>query len=146
MKITGGFYVSQIKQLQERIFDKLLSDYGVDVSGAQGRILYVLWQEDNLNMSEIGRRTSLANNTLTIVINRMVDKRILTRTADVNNRRQVTISLTEYAKALQRNYEAVSDKMSEIFYSGFSDTEILEFENKLRRILSNLKDWKERGV
>ncbi len=146
MKTTGGFYISQIKQLQERIFDKLLSDYGVDVSGAQGRILYVLWQEDNLNMSEIGRRTYLANNTLTIVINRMVDKRILTRTTDVNNRRQVTISLTEYAKALQRNYEAVSDKMSEISYSGFSDTEILEFENKLRRILSNLKDWKERGV
>ena len=43
----GGFLITQIKQLQGRIFEKLLTQSGIhEFNGAQGRILYVLWQED----------------------------------------------------------------------------------------------------
>ena len=47
MEINGGFLVSKIKQLGDRIFEKILSEKNIDAfNGAQGRILYVLWQED----------------------------------------------------------------------------------------------------
>ncbi len=146
MKTAGGFYISQIKQLQERIFDKLLNENSIDISGAQGRILYVLWQQDNLSMSEIGQRTSLANNTLTAVINRMVEKGILTRATKMDNRRQIIISLTDYAKSLEKSYALVSDKMNNIFYRGFSENEISSFESQLERILLNLKNCEGKGI
>ena len=42
-KTRGGFIVSQVKQIQGRIFDKLLKEHGIDdFNGPQGRILYVL--------------------------------------------------------------------------------------------------------
>ena len=47
MKMNGGFLVTKIKQLGDRIFEKILSEKNIDAfNGAQGRILYVLWQKD----------------------------------------------------------------------------------------------------
>ena len=43
MKTNGGFLVTKIKQLGDRIFEKILSEKNIDAfNGAQGRILYVL--------------------------------------------------------------------------------------------------------
>ena len=43
--MNGGFLVTKIKQLGDRIFEKILSEKNIDAfNGAQGRILYVLWQ------------------------------------------------------------------------------------------------------
>ena len=42
MEINGGFLVTKIKQLGDRIFEKILSEKNIDsFNGAQGRILYV---------------------------------------------------------------------------------------------------------
>ena len=46
---NGGFLISQVKQVQGRVFDAMLQEAGIEeFNGAQGRILYILWQEDNL--------------------------------------------------------------------------------------------------
>ena len=51
MKTNGGFLVTKIKQLGDRIFEKILSEKNIDAfNGAQGRILYVLWQEDGISI------------------------------------------------------------------------------------------------
>ena len=39
MKMNGGFLVTKIKQLGDRIFEKILSEKNIDAfNGAQGRI------------------------------------------------------------------------------------------------------------
>ena len=43
LETKGGFYITQIKQLQDRIFERLLLENGIEISGGQGRILFVLW-------------------------------------------------------------------------------------------------------
>lgn len=37
METKGGFYITQIKQLQDRIFERLLVENGIEISGGQGR-------------------------------------------------------------------------------------------------------------
>lgn len=138
METKGGFYITQIKQLQDRIFDRLLLENGIEISGGQGRILFILWKTDNLTISEISEKTSLAKNTISVVIDGMVNKGIVARNINPNNRRQTIISLTEYAISLQEKYEAVSKKMNELFYQGFSIKEQEQFENYLARILNTL--------
>jgi DNA-binding MarR family transcriptional regulator len=122
------------------VFEKLLKESGVDVfNGAQGRILYVLWEHGQLTITEIGRLTSLAKTTLTSMLDRMEAGGLIERIPDKRNRRQVFISVTEKAKGYREKYDLVSDKMSEIFYDGFTDDEIIGFENQLRRIIKNLE-------
>jgi len=142
----GGFLISQIKQISGRIFEKLLVAAGVDAfNGAQGRILYVLWQSDGVPIVELSRKTGLAKTTLTSMLDRMENTNLIVRVFDKTDRRLIRISLTETAKKLSDEYNMVSNEMNEIYYAGFSDEEIIAFENTLRRILSNLND-KERTI
>lgn len=47
MKTNSRFEVSKIKQLGDRVFEKILADQNIDAfNGAQGRILYVLWAKN----------------------------------------------------------------------------------------------------
>ena len=145
METRGGFYITQIKQLQDRIFERLLLEYGIEISGGQGRILFILWKTDHLTVSEISEKTSLAKNTVSVVINGMVKKGIVERNINPQNRRQTIISLTEYAKSLQEKYEMVSQQMNEIFYQGFSEDEQKQFEQHLTRILDTLTEYLHTG-
>ncbi len=140
METKGGFYITQIKQLQDRIFERLLLENGIEISGGQGRILFVLWKTDNLTISEISEKTSLAKNTVSVVINGMVNKGIVERNINPQNRRQTIVSLTEYAKSLQAKYEVVSQQMNTLFYQGFSEKEQRQFEQYLARILATLTE------
>lgn len=142
---NGGFLISQIKQVSGRIFEKLLSNAGVDAfNGAQGRILYVLWQQDNIPIIELSKKTGLAKTTLTSMLDRMERAGLVSRFFDKTDRRQIRIVLTEQAHTLSDEYDRVSQAMNQIYYNGFSEDEILVFENTLRRILKNLNESENR--
>ena len=138
METKGGFYISQIKQLQDRIFERMLNENGIEISGGQGRILFVLWKKDHLTISEISEQTSLAKNTVSVVVDGMVRKGIVERETNPSNRRQTIISRTDYAQSMREQYEAVSQQMNQLFYQGFSEREQKEFESFLARILKTL--------
>lgn len=138
-KSNGGFLISKIKQIQGRVFEKLLAEHGIDqFNGAQGRILFVLWGDDNIPISELSDKTGLAKTTLTSMLDRLEASGHVQRTFDPDDRRKVNISLTETAKGLHDRYEEVSACMNEIFYEDFTDEEIIAFENGLSQILRNL--------
>jgi len=138
-KSSGGFLISKIKQIQGRVFERLLAEHGIDqFNGAQGRILFVLWDNDDIPISELSVRTGLAKTTLTSMLDRLEASGNLVRVYDKNDRRKINIELTEKARNLKDRYEKVSMNMNEIFYKGFSDEEILAFEEKLGLILENL--------
>lgn len=141
MEKRGGFLISQIKQIQGRIFERLLSNAGIEAfNGAQGRILYVLWQKDGLPIVELSRKTGLAKTTLTGMLDRLESQGLITRCSDSADRRQIIIRLAEKAKQLNSDYTRVSQEMNQLFYRGFSNDEIIHFENTLKRILKNLEE------
>jgi mobile rSAM pair MarR family regulator len=135
----GGHLISQIKQVGSRIFDKILAEKNIDAfNGAQGRILYILWQTDGIPIIELSRKTGLAKTTLTSMLNRMETAGLIKRCYDEKDRRQVLVVLSDTARALQKDYDEVSDRMNEIYYKGFELEEILQLEEYLQRILDNL--------
>ena len=141
MKTEGGYLISQIKQVSGRIFEKMLINAGIDeFNGAQGRILYVLWQNDNIPIVELAKKTGLAKTTLTSMLDRMEAAHLVARTYDTKDRRQIRIVLTEYARSLSDKYEEVSKKMTDVYYDGFSQEEVVLFENTLKRVLNNLQE------
>lgn len=139
-KTNGGFLISQIKQVQGRIFDALLQKAEIEeFNGAQGRILYVLWQEDGIPVVELAKRTGLAKTTLTSMLERMDERGFIDRVPDTKDRRALRIFLTAKAQMLNEKYNQVSAEMNQIFYKDFSDQEVIAFENTLEKILDNLR-------
>lgn len=140
MEIQGGHIVSQIKRLSDRIFERILTERNIDAfNGAQGRILYVLWQEEYISLRELSDRTGLAATTLTSMIDRMEAARLVRRVPDAGDRRKTLLALTQKARNLQQDYTKVSSQMTDIFYDGFTEEEILLCETLLARIHENLK-------
>lgn len=138
-KTNGGFLISKIKQIQGRVFEKMLAEHGIsEFNGAQGRILFVLWERDDIPIIELSRETGLAKTTLTSMLDRLERSGHILRTFDPNDRRAVRIRLTEKARGLREKYDYVSAEMSEVFYGGFDDEEILAFEGSLGKVLENL--------
>ena len=122
-----------------RVFEKLLGEAGIEeFNGPQGRILYVLWQEDNLPIVELSRRTGLAKTTLTSMLDRLEARGFLNRGFDKSDRRIIRIILTDMARSMKDKYNQVSEDMNKIFYKGFSSDEITQFEGYLQKILDNL--------
>lgn len=142
MDIQGGNIISQIKRLSDRIFERILSAKNIDAfNGAQGRILYVLWQTEHISLRELSDRTGLAATTLTSMIDRMESANLVSRIPDKGDRRKTLLTLTDRARLLQPDYMEVSARMTDIFYAGFSKEEILQCEAMLSRIHENLKQY-----
>ncbi|MBE5811283.1 MAG: MarR family transcriptional regulator [Clostridiales bacterium] len=140
METKGGFLVSRVKQVSGRLFDHMLAEADIDAfNGAQGRILYVLWQGDGLTISQLSGQTSLANTTLTSMLDRMEQAGLIVREPSPSDRRALLIRLTDKARALKADYDRISQQMNELYYLGFTEAEILQFEGYLTRILNNLQ-------
>lgn len=137
----GGFLISKIKQIGGRRFDRILQEKNIDAfNGAQGKILYVLWQGGSMTATEISKRSGLAKTTLTAMLARMRDQGLIEMREGLPDRRSVTVSLTEKAAVLRAEYDGVTREIEEIYYRGFSEAEIEQFESCLKRILKNLEE------
>ncbi len=93
-KMQGGYQALQIRLLNGRLFQKLLSkEPDAQYRSEQGKILTILWKQE----------------------------------------------LGDLGWAQKEIGDRVSKELGEIFYQGFSDQEIQEFEAYQERIITNLK-------
>ena len=89
MKTNGGFLVTKIKQLGDRIFEKILSEKNIDAfNGAQGRILYVLWQKDGISIRSLSTKCGLAITSLTTMLERMENQGLISRVQSETDKRK----------------------------------------------------------
>ena len=140
MKSNSEFYISRIKQVNTRLLNKFLAQKNITAfNGEQGRILHVLWENDGISNRELSKKSGLAMSSLTTMLERMEEKKLLERRVDENDKRKILIFLTDYAKSLKSEYDEISDKMTEISFEGISDEERLAFEATLEKVLYNFE-------
>ena len=141
MQTRTGFLISQIKQLQGRVFQRLLTESGVEeFNGPQGRILYVLWQQDGVPIAKLVRETCLAKSTLTAMLSRMEASGLVTRCPGQQDGRQVIVKLTPRARGLEEKYDQVSERMNSLFYQGMTQADADALDALLDRVLANLQE------
>ena len=141
-KMIGGYQALQIRLLNGRIFQKLLSkEPDAQYRSEQGKILTVLWQKEDgrTTATDIALASGLANNTLTSMIKKLEDQGLVTVVQCDQDKRKKFVVLTELGWEQKEIGDRVSKELGEIFYQDFSDQEIREFEAYQERIISNLK-------
>lgn len=141
----GGFLISQVHQVGGRVFAAMLKARSVAINPAQGRILFALWERDDVPVGDLARRTSLTASTLTRMLDRLEAAGQVTRHSPAGDRRTVLVRLTDGHLRTRAAYDEVSLAMTELFYRGFTEPEIDAFERSLTRILSNLAAAEQAG-
>lgn len=91
-----------------------------------------------MTATEISKKSGLAKTTLTAMLARMQEQGLIRTEENANDRRSALVCLTEKAAALKDEYDGVTKEIEEIYYKGFSDEEVEQFESYLKRILNNL--------
>ena len=141
MASHAGFMISKIKRIGDRIFQKKLEKADISAfNGAQGKLLYILWQHDGISAAELASQAGLAVTTLTSMLDRMEASGLICRQPDPADRRKTKLCLTELARGLKGQYDLISDDMTDVYLRGFSPEEVGLFEDFLRRVLQNLED------
>ncbi|MDB6218709.1 MarR family transcriptional regulator [Streptococcus oralis] len=132
-----------IRLLNGRIFQKLLrQDPDSLYRSEQGKILAVLWNSKTgcATATDIALATGLANNTLTTMIKNLEEQNLVIISPCGIDKRKKYVKLTEQGWSQREVGHRVSQKLDAIFYKGFSEEEIRQFESYQERILENLKE------
>ena len=140
-KTRGGTLLSQVHQVCGRVWNKILRENDMaDLEGARGRIIFALWGRDGVPIKTLCEKTSLDKSTLTGIIDRLERDGYITKKPSETDKRSTLISLTGKEQEFAQKIQKVSKQMNKIFYKGFTDEEILQFDSMLERILANCKE------
>jgi len=135
--------VSLIKQNFERDFKKM------HVTQSQILVMRVLNQYGDMKMSDISRELDLSNSTVSGIIDRLVEKKIVKRKRSEEDRRIVMISLAEeYCKPVKKQLNAFALKMRRTLSTATEEDldSIMQGLEKLERILEESQESEERGL
>lgn len=140
-KTKGGTLLSQVHQVCARVWNKILRENNMaDLEGARGRVIFALWGKDGVPIKSLCEKTSLDKSTLTGIIDRLERDGYIERKQSETDKRSTIISLTGKEQEFANHVQKVSDQMNCIFYKGFTDEEITQFDTMLQRILENCKE------
>ncbi|MDX1798881.1 MAG: MarR family transcriptional regulator [Candidatus Lokiarchaeia archaeon] len=128
-----------------KVFNRLLDDYKIsEITAAQGRVMFPLWQNDNLSFQSLKKKTMLSKATLSYMLDKLEDTGHIERVRSEEDKRTIYIKLTKKNKELQDKFVKISKEMSNLFYKGFSEEAIDMLESYLRQILDNLLNYQKK--
>ncbi len=90
-----------------KVYRKLLGELGLTYP--QYLVMLVLWQRDEVTVSEIGEKLFLDSATLTPLLKRLEAAGLLVRQRAKADERQVIISLTDAGKALREKAQDIPE-------------------------------------
>ncbi len=93
-----------------KAYKKILAP--LEITYPQYLVMMVLWEQDQVIVSELGARLFLDSGTLTPLLKRMEAMGLLRRARDAGDERRVVVSLTDAGRALREKARAVPVQMS----------------------------------
>ena len=88
-------------------------------------VMLVLWEEDGITISDLGKRLTLDSGTLTPLVKRMEKLKLLGRQRDIEDERRVRVSLTTKGRRLCRRAESVPSAAATATGCSFADLDAL---------------------
>ncbi|MFX0208230.1 MAG: MarR family transcriptional regulator, partial [Candidatus Hodarchaeota archaeon] len=70
-KRKAGLLISKIHQLSGRLLTQKSKWYKLDITPAQGRIIFVLWDKEEMPFQELLFKTQLGKSTLSSMIKKL---------------------------------------------------------------------------
>ncbi|WP_312054819.1 MarR family transcriptional regulator [Pantoea brenneri] len=90
-----------------KVYRQLLTQ--LDITYPQYLVMLVLWQKDDLTVSEIGEQLFLDSATLTPLLKRLESAGLIMRQRTRQDERQVAVTLTEAGRALRSKAESIPE-------------------------------------
>lgn len=117
-----------------KLYRQLLAP--LNLTYPQYLVMLVLWERDDLTVSDIGERLFLDSATLTPLLKRLESAGLLARQRSRQDERQVAVTLTDAGRALQQ--QAVSIPESVICVAACGADSLLTLKQELEHLREQL--------
>lgn len=117
-----------------KLYRQLLAPLGLTYP--QYLVMMVLWEKDDVTVSEIGERLFLDSATLTPLLKRLEAAGLLRRSRSRQDERQVAVTLTDEGKALRAKASEIPESVR--CASACSVDTMLELKAQLETLRQNL--------
>ena len=136
---TPGFIIERTSKRMRQSFKSILIKINAGVTIDQWAILYELKKENGLSQYELANRTFKDAPTVTRIIDKLSDKKLIERLPDPEDRRRFSIYLTDSGKAKIEEIIPEARSFREKVWGGL-DEETVEFLiQTLNKVFGNLK-------
>jgi MarR family transcriptional regulator, organic hydroperoxide resistance regulator len=136
--ICVHFLLGKALQRVNQVSKSKLSPYGV--TPVQYALLKMLWKKDGQFGFELAHKLMLDSATITGIIDRLEQNRLVERRADPKDRRNRLVFLTEKGRALESPLSEKMEEMNKEVLAGFNEEETLQFKQTLFDIGINSKN------
>lgn len=117
-----------------QLYRKLLTPLGITYP--QYLVMLVLWEKDEITVSEIGNKLFLESSTLTPILKKLEAIQLVNRTRSKEDERQVIITLSEKGKELKQ--QAVNIPAHILEASSCDMTTLLSLKDQLTQLRTNI--------
>ncbi|MDC5069807.1 MarR family winged helix-turn-helix transcriptional regulator [Acinetobacter baumannii] len=117
-----------------QLYRKLLTPLGITYP--QYLVMLVLWEKDEITVSEIGSKLFLESSTLTPILKKLEALQLLNRTRSKKDERQVIITLSEKGKKLKE--QAVNIPTHILEASSCDTATLLGLKDQLTQLRTNI--------
>ncbi|MFJ6722398.1 MarR family winged helix-turn-helix transcriptional regulator [Streptomyces sp. NPDC091259] len=109
------------------------------VTTGQLPTLLALYATDGQTQSELARRTGVEQPTMAVNLRRMERDGLITRTPDPDDARRALVHLTDKARAVRPDVQALRSDIDTEALTGFTDEEHTQLARLLDRLVTNLQ-------
>ncbi|WP_445406701.1 MarR family winged helix-turn-helix transcriptional regulator [Acinetobacter seifertii] len=117
-----------------QLYRKLLTPLGITYP--QYLVMLVLWEKDEITVSEIGNKLFLESSTLTPILKKLEAIQLVNRTRSKEDERQVIITLSEKGKKLKE--QAINIPAYILEASSCDMTTLLGLKDQLTQLRTNI--------
>lgn len=140
-KLCYSIYSTQ--KLVNKFYQQALAPF--QLTYTQYIVLESLWEDEKLSLSEIGQRVGLESNTLTPLLKRLEEKKLIIRRNPAKDKRQLIIRLSANGK---RTHEQVEEHLKTCFTNVDSfdfdkAKELITLNNQLKQTIEDFISKKE---
>ncbi|NUF52600.1 MarR family transcriptional regulator, partial [Acinetobacter seifertii] len=108
----------------------------IGITYPQYLVMLVLWEKDEITVSEIGNKLFLESSTLTPILKKLEAMQFVNRTRSKEDERQVIITLSEKGKELKE--QAVNIPAHILEASSCDMTTLLGLKDQLTQLRTNI--------
>lgn len=134
--LTEGMLINDIS----RLFDGRVRRETEKLGFPQGyrRIVFHLSHNDGLTQNELTRLTHMKAPSISVQLRNMEQEKLITRITDEKDMRKSYIYLTEKGRECERLFISECKKTEKLMFENFSEEEMKNLKEYLKRITENL--------
>lgn len=132
--------ISKIRHSANELIMRELDNHGIKgIVPSHGEILVRLFRRDSIPMSELAAAINKKKNTVTTLVEKLVNLGYVTKSTDTDDSRITLVKLTPDGKSLQKSFNKVSAVLLDTVYNGITEKEKEAVLKVLLKMKKNLE-------